>query len=165
METITTFVLGAISALGILCLGYAFIQALKINKTIKTLQSEIENIHREFGETHRTIDERFSRTHDEIHHRIDAVLNDLEKTIKEIHQRIDELNRYVDSRLDKQADKAADVMSSTYRSSYEKIEKLEDLFKIQMDQFAKVTLNHSERLADLETYRKAEEDQIQQINS
>jgi hypothetical protein len=165
METIQTFVLGAVSALGILCLGYAFIQALKINKTISAIKADIDCLNRELGETHRNIGQRFDETHEHFHHRFDDVLRDLEKTIKELHQRIDELNRYVDSRFDKQAGKAAEVISTGYRNSYEKIEKLEELFKIQMDQFAKVTLNHSERLADLETYRKAEEDQIQQINS
>jgi uncharacterized membrane-anchored protein YhcB (DUF1043 family) len=150
METIQTFVLGAVSALGIIYLGYAFIQALKINKTIKTLQKEIEGMQREFDETHPMINETFSETHDQI------------------YRRIDELNRYVDSRLDKQADKTGNVISLVSKDSLknkEKIEKLEELFKLQMDQFAKVTLNHSERLADLETYKKTEEDRIDQINS
>ena len=165
METIQTFVLGAISALGILCLGYAFVQALKINKTLKTIKADIDCLNREFGETHRSIDERFKETHDQMHRRMDDILNDLEKTIKELHLRIDELNKYVDSRFDKQATKSADIISTGYSNLYEKTEKLEELFKIQMDQFAKVTLNHSERLADLETYKKAEEDRIDQINS
>jgi hypothetical protein len=165
METIQTFVLGAISALGILCLGYAFIQAFKINKTVSAIKADLDCLNRELGETHRSIDERFKEHNDHLHQRIDAVLNDLERTIKELYQRIDELNSYVDSRFDKQATKSADIISTGYSNLYEKTEKLEELFKLQMDQFAKVTLNHSERLVDLETHKKREEDQIDQINS
>lgn len=158
MEQTFTFVLGAISALGIISLGYAFIQVLKINRTVKSLQTEIEETQREIDEIHKRMESKFEETNKEIHDRID-------QTTEELRKSIDELYRYVDSRFDKQATKAADVISTSYRNTYEKVEKLEELFKLQMDQFAKVTLNHSERLSDLETKRKIEEDKIEQINS
>jgi hypothetical protein len=88
-----------------------------------------------------------------------------DRRTEDLSRRIDELNRYVDSRFDKQAEKTASTMSLGNSVLMDKVEKLEELFKMQMDQFAKVTLNHSERLADLETHKKREEDQIDQINS
>jgi len=168
METITTFVLGAISALGLLGLGYAFFMALKINKETKNLQKDIEGINSEIGEMYKRIDKQLSDTHQEIDNRIKDLYIDIEKITEDVYRKIDELNRYVDSRFDKQADKAGNVISVVSEASLrngERLDKLDELFKLQMDQFARVTLNHSERLAELETDRKIEQDKIEQINS
>ena len=179
MEQITTFVLGAISALGIFGLGYGIFTALKINKITKKQQEDINDLYGAIKELPKIVDEKFKDIDQTHHRRMDDIVRELEeyfedlhrsvdKRFDETHRRIDELNSYTDSRFDKQSDKAGNVISVVSEASMrngERIERLEDLFKIQMDQFAKVTLNHSERLSDLETDKKIQEDRIDQINS
>jgi hypothetical protein len=168
MEQTLTFVLGAASTLGLICLGYAFFSVLRINKIVNQLNHKSTEVENEFGQTHRSIDERFGEVERQMHNRMDDICREIDKKVDGIYQRIDELNRYVDSRFDKQADKAGNVISVVSENSLrnaDRLDKLEELFKLQMDQFAKVTLNHSERLAELETDRKVEEDKIEQLNS
>jgi hypothetical protein len=165
MEQITTFVLGAISALGLFGLGYGIFTALKINKITSKQQEDIKHLYSALKEIPKVLDEKIKEIHENHHRRMDEICDVMEDRQEDIFRRIDELNRYVDSRFDKQADKAATTFSNVNNMIYDKVEKLEELFKIQMDQFAKVTLNHSERLAELETSRKIEEDKIEQINS
>jgi hypothetical protein len=179
MEQITTFVLGAISALGIFGLGYGIFTALKINKITKKQQEDIKDLYGAIKELPKIVDEKFKDIDQTHHRRMDDIVRELDrgnedlhrslnKRFDETHNRIGELNSYTDSRFDKQADKAGNVISVVSEASLknsERINKLEELFKIQMDQFAKVTLNHSERLSDLETDKKIQEDRIEQINS
>jgi hypothetical protein len=168
MEQTLTFVLGAACALGLICLGYTFFSVLRINKIVKQLNQKSTEVDIKFGETHRSIDERFGEVERQLHGRMDNEASLSDKRTEDLSRRIDELNRYVDSRFDKQADKAGNVISVVSENSLrnaDRLDKLEELFKLQMDQFAKVTLNHSERLAELETDRKVEEDKIEQLNS
>ena len=165
MEQILIFVLGATFTLGLIGLGYLFVSVLKMKNQIIALKGAEESLNRDLNQTHREIDENQRNLESEIHQRIDGVYSDIEERIKEIYSRVDELNRYVDSRFDKQADKTASTLSLGNSVLYDKVEKLESLFKLQMDQFAKVTLNHSERISELETDKKIQEDRIEQINS
>jgi hypothetical protein len=165
MEQTLTFVLGAAFALGLICLGYTFFSVLRINKILNQLNQKSAEVDIKFGETHKSIDERFGEVERQIHGRMDNEAGLSDKRTEDLSRRIDELNRYVDSRFDKQAEKTASTLSFGNSVLMDKVEKMEELFKMQMDQFAKVTLNHSERLADLETAQKREEDQIDQINS
>lgn len=154
MEQLLTFVLGATFALGLIGLGYIFISVLKMKKEIKNLNGAEESINRDLNETHQEINKLFNEFNQDVDRRVD-----------EIYSKIDELNRYVDSRFDKQAEKTASTMSLGNSVLYDRVDKLDNLFKLQMDQFAKVTLDHSDRIAELETERKIQEDKIEQINS
>lgn len=168
METIQTFVLGAASALALIGLGYSFVSVLRINKTVKQLNERSKEVDIEFGETHRSIDERFDQLEKSLRDRMDNMCEDFKHINDEVRRIIDELYSYTDSRFDKQADKASAVIANTNRTAFDahdQINKLRELFHYQMEQFAKVTLDHSERLAELETDQKVTEDKIEQINS
>lgn len=111
METLI-FVLGTLSGLVLLALGYAVVGVIKINKLTKSLQQEIEGIHRDgFRDIWQTIDQRSSevdrRFHDlfmemdihrnELHHELD-------NRFKNVNSDVGETRRYIDSRLDKMID-------------------------------------------------------------
>ncbi len=165
MEQLITFVLGATFTLGLIGLGYLFVSVLKMKNQIISLNDSEESINRDLNETRREIDENQRDLESEIHDRINTVYIDMQEKDEEIYSKVDELSRYVDSRFDKQADKNASIVSSGNSILFDKVDKLDKLFKLQMDQFAKVTLNHSERISELETERKIQEDRIEQINS
>lgn len=145
METITTFVLGVLSALGILGLGYAFFSTLKINKITQSIQKDIEDLYKELDISGEQWYESISELGEET------------------RERIDELNSYVDSRFDKQADKASNVISVVSESSLEnadRLNKLEEIFKFQIDQFVKISFDHDDRITNLEIMKKNKEEQI-----
>ncbi len=111
METLI-FVLGTLSGLVLLALGYAVVGVFKINKQIKSLQQDMEGIHRDgFRDVYQTIDNQ-SREIDqrfkELYHEYDQRSSHVHNRIDEVHGRIDkdidQLNRYIDSRLDKLVD-------------------------------------------------------------
>ncbi len=147
METIQTFVLGAASALALIGLGYSFVSVLRINKTVNQLNEKSKEVEIEFGETHRSIDERFRHLEQHLHNRMDDICRDVDNINKEIRKIIDELYSYTDSRFDKSIDKLIDAMD------------------IRDNEIIKVVEDHDNRIAELETDQKVSEDRIEQINS
>lgn len=111
METLI-FVLGTLSGLVLLALGYAVVGVIKINKLTKSLQQEIEGIHRDgFRDIWQTIDQRSSevdrRFHElfmEIDKRRSDLHRELDERFKDVNSDVDETRRYIDSRLDKMID-------------------------------------------------------------
>jgi hypothetical protein len=111
METLI-FVLGTLSGLVLLALGYAVVGVIKINKLTKSLQQEIEGIHRDgFRDIWQTIDQRSSevdrRFHElfmEIDNRRSDLHRELDERFKDVNSDVDETRRYIDSRLDKMID-------------------------------------------------------------
>ena len=111
METLI-FVLGTLSGLVLLALGYAVVGVIKINKLTKSLQREIEGIHRDgFRDIWQTIDQRSSevdrRFHElfmEMDSRRNELYRELDTRFKDVNSDVDETRRYIDSRLDKMID-------------------------------------------------------------
>jgi hypothetical protein len=111
METLI-FVLGTLSGLVLLALGYAVVGVIKINKLTKSLQQQIEGIHRDgFRDIWQTIDQRSS----EVDRRFHELFMEMDKRWNELHRELDnrfrdvnseiiETRRYTDSRLDKMID-------------------------------------------------------------
>lgn len=150
MEALMMFVLGALSALGIFCLGFSFISVLKMKKTIKNQETDIINICSEIAENRKYV-----------HDLIDVVDSKISREIKDVI-------KYTDSRFDKSSTKVGDVISSTNEILSNELQKIKDVYQVftkQMDAFADVTLEHSTRISELETFKKIEEDKIEQINS
>jgi CHASE3 domain sensor protein len=147
METIQTFVLGAASALALIGLGYSFVSVLRINKTVNQLNEKSKEVENEFGETHRSIDERTHHLEKHLHDRMDDMCEDFKHINDEIRRIIDELSSYTDSRFDKTIDKLCERMD------------------MQDNELIKVVEQHDSRLAELETDKKVSEDKIEQINS
>ena len=147
METIQTFVLGAASALALIGLGYSFISVLRINKTVNQLNEKSKEVEIEFGETHRSMDERFRHLEQHLHNRMDDMCREMDKLNDEIRKIIDGLNSYTDSRFDRTIDKLCERMD------------------MQDNELIKVVEQHDARLAELETDKKVSEDKIEQINS
>ena len=143
------FVLGALSALGIFCLGFSFVSVLKMKKTIKNHETEIEKIYNSIKENERNISDH-----------VNAVEKNLSDEIKEVY-------KYTDSRFDKSSTKVGDVISSTTEILSTELQKIKDVYQTftkQMDEFADVTLEHSTRISELETFKKIEEDKLDQLN-
>ena len=143
MDTTITFILGSLSSLGVILLGFGIYTILKINKRLKELEklpkliNELEDQARgDFGATHNTIDS--------LH---DTVTKDLES----LHA---SLRSYVDSRLDRLTTNISNEIADSRKESH----KLRELFE-------DVATDHSERLTVLETFKKIDDDKIVQINS
>lgn len=147
METLIIFVLGAISALGILGLGYITSTVLKIKKLNKKNKENIDSLFQRLDELDRNFGSEMIN--------LDA----------DFRNRIKDLNSYVDSRFDKHTEKISNIIEQDVLDLKEEIKNFKKLHTMQMDQFAKATLLHSERLADLETVIKIEQDKLEQINS
>jgi len=147
METIQTFVLGAVSALALIGLGYSFISVLRINKTVTQLNEKSKDVENDFGETHRLIDEMKINIEKHLHDRMDDMCRESDKMREEIHRNINELNAYTDSRFDKTIDRLCERMD------------------MQDNELIKVVEQHDSRLAELETDKKVSEDKLEQINS
>ena len=111
METLI-FVLGTLSGLVLLALGYAVVGVIKINKLTKSLQQQIEGIHRDgFRDIWQNMDQRSS----EVDRRFHELFMDMDKRWNDLHRELDirfndvnseinETRRYTDSRLDKMID-------------------------------------------------------------
>ena len=150
MEPLMMFVLGALSALGIFCLGFAFISVLKMKKTIKNHETEISNIYTSLKTNIK-----------DVHNLADNLERELLNSIQEVKQ-------YADSRFDKSSTKVGDVIASTTEILSTELQKIKDVYQTftkQMDAFADVTLEHSTRISELETFKKIEEDKLEQLNS
>ena len=145
METLN-FVLGALSGLFLVGIVYAFIGVLKMSKQIKDLKEEIQSINQNLSETHKAIDEktdtlwrevdsRFTHTHrliddserdlnQELERRIEEIQRHSDYLATEINNKTDELNRYVDSRLDKTVDALCtrmDLVIDEHKKEYEHV--------------------------------------------
>ena len=96
METLA-FVLGSLSGLFLIGMVYSFLGVLKMSKRIKDLQDQLNDICREMDKISdnvwRDMDKRFTE-HE----------NHSDYLVNEINRKTDELNRYIDSRLDKTVD-------------------------------------------------------------
>lgn len=111
METLI-FVLGTLSGLVLLALGYAVVGVIKINKLTKSLQQQIEGIHRDgFRDIWQNMDQRSSevdRRFHELFMEMDKRWNDLHRELdnrfNDVNSEINETRRYTDSRLDKMID-------------------------------------------------------------
>jgi hypothetical protein len=165
MEHLIAFVLGIVIGLGLIGLGYIVKSVLTMKKDLKRLETLHEMKEDITEDDRRTLDQKLKNIEDWTLKLIEQDRKSIEDAYREINDKIKELNSYVDSRFDKQSDRFATVISSNLSMLRDDHEKLKELHKMQMDQFAKVTLDHSERLADLETSRKIQEDKIEQINS
>jgi methyl-accepting chemotaxis protein len=149
MESLMIFVLGALSALGIFCLGFSFVSVLKMKKTIKNHETEISNIYASLKTNIK-----------DVHKLTDNLERELTNSIHEVY-------KYTDSRLDKSSTKVGDVISSTTEILSTELQKIKDVYQTftkQMDEFADVTLEHSTRISELETFKKIEEDKLDQLN-
>lgn len=150
MESLMIFVLGALSALGIFCLGFSFVSVLKMKKTIKNQEKEIEMIYNSIKENEKNISDYISEVN------------------KNLLDEIKEVYKYTDSRFDKSSDKVGNVISSTTEILSNELQKIKDVYQVftkQMDAFAEVTLEHSTRISELETFKKIEDDKLEQLNS
>lgn len=111
METLI-FVLGTLSGLVLLALGYAVVGVIKINKLTKSLQQQIEGIQRDgFRDIWQTIDQRSSevdrRFHElfmEMDNRWNNSHRELDNRFSDVNSDVHETRRYIDSRLDKMID-------------------------------------------------------------
>jgi hypothetical protein len=123
METLLTFVLGALCGLFLIGMVYAFIGVLKMQKEIKKLQSDIRHYSSKLNTVDHEIHARITKVDERAHRRIDETQRDRDDQIvdfrrevdnrfeetyrlmgannSEAHQRADEAFRYIDSRIDK----------------------------------------------------------------
>lgn len=143
MDITLNFILGSISSLGVVLLGFSIYAILKINKRLKSLEKlpdDIKKIENDsignFKATHNSIDS----LHDMI--------------TKDINSANNTLRSYIDSRIDKLVNNVSVEISDDRKN----IENLRSLLE-------QVATDHSERLATLETFKKIDDDKIEQINS
>ena len=143
MDTTLNFVLGSVSSLGAILLGFGIYTILKINKRIKELEKLPQLI--------KTIEDQSKGDFQAIQHSMDAlhtiISNDISSSISSSRS-------YIDSRLDKLTTNISNEIAEDRKS----IERLRDLLE-------QVAIDHSERLATLETFKKIDDDKIEQINS
>ena len=133
METIQTFVLGAVSALALTGLGYIFISVLGMRKTVNQLKQKSNEVENEFGQTHRIIDEKNRDLEKQLHDRMDDICRELDRINSEIRRSIDELQSYADSRFDKT------------------IHRLSEDVDVRCNEIIKAVEEHQKRLNDIET--------------
>lgn len=112
METLQTFVLGALSGLFLIGIIYTFAEVLKIRKTIGKLKEDDQYLSRHLN----NLDEHIHKLHEDLKKDVYSTITDLRRDIdnrseeidrimgsnnSDVHQRIDEVHRYIDSRIDK----------------------------------------------------------------
>jgi len=114
METISTFVLGALSGLFLIGIIYAFIGVLKITQSVHLLKDEVKKLNIIRDEDHRFFDERFT-----------VIINDAEKTASELFadtcrlrdelaEEVNKAHQYIDSRLDKSIQTISNRMDALF---------------------------------------------------
>lgn len=88
------FILGALSMIGMLVIGYAVTGVFKVTKSFNSLKEVMDGTQTEVENNHM-----------EIHRRIDGEIDRVDRLFKvhniEIGGRSDEIYRYIDSRFDK----------------------------------------------------------------
>jgi prefoldin subunit 5 len=143
MDTTLNFVLGSVSSLGVILLGIGIYTILKMNKRIKELEKSSKTI----DDLKDRIDGNFNANHNSI--------DSLRRIITEdISTSVSSTRSYIDSRLDKLISNISNEISEDRKS----IESIRNLLE-------QVAIDHSERLATLETFKKIDDDKIEQINS
>jgi len=136
MENLTIFVLGAISALGLFGLGYAIIGVLKMNKQIKKTDKQISELTTDIFQR---VDNLESEINRQISDEISSLHSEINKLSENLEREVSEVYRKMDSRFDKTIDSLCNRMDT------------------QDEESLKITMEHSKRLAELET--------VNQINS
>ena len=143
MDTTIIFVLGSLSSLGVILLGFGIYTFLKINKRLNEL-------------------EKSSKVIDDLKDRIDGNFEASNNSMDSLHRIItnditsahDSMRSYVDSRLDRLTTNISNEISDSRKENQKLRELIED-----------VATDHSERLTVLETFKKIDDDKIVQINS
>jgi hypothetical protein len=143
MNTNLDFVLGSISSLGIILLGFTIYNILKTNKRLKELE-KLPKIINDLGDKSRG---DFNATHNTIDSLNDKLSNEMESSQNA-------LRSYIDSRLDKLTSNIANEIVDCRKENHELRKLIEE-----------VATDHSERISVLETHKKIDDDKIIQINS
>jgi len=143
MNTNLDFVLGSISSLGIILLGFTIYNILKTNKRLK----ELEKLPKAINDLGDKSIADFNATHNTI----DSLNNNLSKDIDSSHN---VLRSYIDSRFDKLTSNIANEIVDIRKENHELRKLIEE-----------VATDHSERISVLETHKKIDDDKIIQINS
>lgn len=116
METLI-FVLGSLSGLFLIGMVYSFIGVLKMSKQNKDQQDQINQLYR-------MIDETSDRTWRDMDQKFKEHETHSDYLVKEINQRTDELNRYIDSRIDKAVDGLCtrmDIVMDEHKKEFEHV--------------------------------------------
>ena len=116
METLI-FVLGALSGLLLLVMVYAFIGVLKMQKEVKSLNLTIDCLQRDNHNLENRFYEQFEKGEREMQKELQCINTD----VREITQ---DIQRYVDSRLDKTIDAMSlrmDVVMSEHKKEFEHV--------------------------------------------
>ena len=143
MDTTLNFVLGSVSSLGVILLGFNIYTILKINKRIKELEKLPQLIN--------TLEDQSKGDFQATHHSIDSLRTILSN---EIGNLTSGLRSYIDSRLDKLTSNIANEIVDLRKENHELRKLVEE-----------IASDHSDRLATLETHKKIDDDKIVQINS
>ena len=143
MDTTLNFVLGSLSSLGVILLGFNIYTILKTNKRIKELEKLPQLIN--------NLEDQSKGDFKATHHSIDSL-----KTIlsNEIGTSTSGLRSYIDSRLDKLTSNIANEIVDLRKENHELRKLVEE-----------IATDHSERISVLETHKKIDDDKIVQINS
>jgi prefoldin subunit 5 len=146
MDTSTIFVLGSLSSLGIILLGFGIYKILKMNKRIKeleTLPKEIDNLYQKgdgnFTALHNSIDALNTQIRSYVDSRFDKIITNVSTEISNDRRDIGNLQRLIEE------------IASDHGNLQRLIEE--------------IASDHSDRLATLETFKKIDDDKIEQINS
>jgi hypothetical protein len=143
MDTTLNFVLGSVSSLGVILLGFNIYTILKINKRIKELEKLPQLIN--------TLEDQAKGDFKATHHSIDSLRTILSN---EIGNLTSGLRSYIDSRLDKSTSNIANEIVDLRKENHELRKLVEE-----------IATDHSERISVLETHKKIDDDKIVQINS
>ena len=143
MDTTLNFVLGSVSSLGVILLGFNIYTILKINKRIKELEKLPQLIN--------SFEDQSKGNFKATHHSIDSLRTILSN---EIGTSTSGLRSYIDSRLDKLTSSIANEIVDLRKENHELRKLVEE-----------IATDHSERISVLETHKKIDDDKIVQINS
>ena len=119
MEQTIQIVLGALGGSLITLVIYSYLEVLKMRKTIQEHNQEIKSIRVDLDNAINSLNERITRewdaqeisrhsSHNALRRDFDNAIEETHRTMainnSEAHTRMDDLNRYVDSRIDKTID-------------------------------------------------------------
>jgi biopolymer transport protein ExbB/TolQ len=116
METLI-FVLGALSGLLLIVMVYAFVGVLKMQKEVKSLTLTIDCLQRDNQDLENRMYAQFEKGEREIQKELQSISAD----VREITQ---DLQRYIDSRLDKTIDAMSlrmDVVIDEHKKEFEHV--------------------------------------------
>jgi hypothetical protein len=141
MDTTLNFVLGSVSSLGAILLGFGIYTILKINKRIKELEKLPQLIN--------NLEDQARGDFKATHHSIDSLRTILSNEIVLLNSG---LRSYIDSRLDKLTSNITNEIVDLRKENHELRKLVEE-----------IASDHSGRLATLETFKKIDDDKIEQI--